>query len=373
MVVAPLNAAGEAPAATEAPSPSTTAGTTVAHHTERAGRAVGIAGLGAYLPEGVVTNRDLERTLDTSDEWIRGRTGIVQRHVAADSEATSDLAVRAAEAALDDAGIAADDLGAVLVATTTPDHPMPGTAPIVAHRLGIQVAAFDLNAACSGFIYGLYVGDALAASGTEPVLLVGADALTRIVDATDRSTAVLFGDGAGAAVLAPQDGAAIGPFDLGCDGSLADILCVPAGGARHPADAGTVARRDHFMKMQGREVYRHAVTRMAASSAAVLEAAHLKPDEVDLFVGHQANIRILDAVARRVGIAADRCHITVDQHGNTSAASVPLALEDARRSGRLHAGTRVLLTAFGAGLTWGSCLVRIGDRVAPDSGRDADE
>lgn len=328
----------------------------------------GIVGLGACLPERVVTNHDFARVLDTSDEWIRTRTGIVERRFAGPGEATSDLGERAARAALEDAGLDVGEVGAVLVATTTPDHVMPGVAPLVAARLGTEAPALDLNAACSGFVYGLWVAGSLTATGGGPVLLVGAETLTRIVDQEDRSTAVLFGDGAGAAVVAAVDDGDLGPFDLGCDGSLAGILCVPAGGARRPATPDSVREGAHYMAMNGREVYRHAVARMTASARAVLEDAGLTPGDADVLIGHQANVRILDAVAERLGIPPERCHVTVDRHGNTSAASVPLALEDARGAGRLTPGARVLLTAFGAGLTWGSCLLTWGDPEAAGPG-----
>jgi 3-oxoacyl-[acyl-carrier-protein] synthase III len=314
-----------------------------------------IAGIGAHLPARVVTNADLERTLDTTDEWIRTRTGIAQRHVAAPDEATSDLAVAAGKAALADAGLGIEDVATVLVATTTPDHAVPGTAPLVAAGLGTDVAALDVNAACSGFVYGLRVGAALTVDG--PVLLIGAETLTRIVDPTDRGVAVLFGDGAGAVVLVRDDEGSIGPFELGADGRDPSMLWTEAGGTRHPLDHDRLDAGTHHLTMRGGDVYRHAVARMSEATVAVLERAGRTVDDVDLFVGHQANLRILEAVRRRVGIPAERCHVTVDQHGNTSAASIPLALADARDRGRLRPGDDVLLAAFGAGLTWGACLL----------------
>jgi 3-oxoacyl-[acyl-carrier-protein] synthase III len=318
---------------------------------------VAIAGLGAHLPAQVVTNDDLAEELDTSDEWIRTRTGIRQRHVVAPDEATSDLATHAAKAALADAGLGVEDVAAIVVATTTPDHTVPGTAPLVAARLGTEAAAFDVNAACSGFLYGLRVGGAMVATGEGPVLVVGAETLTRIVDPADRAVRVLFGDGAGAAVLVAAPDARLGPFELGADGSDPSMLWTAAGGTRAPVDARVVADGSHYLTMRGGDVYRNAVTRMAAAAGAVLERAGLAIDDVDLFVGHQANLRILDAVGARLGLDPARSHVSVDRHGNTSAASVPLALHDAREAGRLQAGDTVLLTAFGAGLTWGACLV----------------
>lgn len=317
---------------------------------------VAITGLGSYLPERVVTNDDLAQRLDTSDEWIRTRTGIRARHYAAPDEATSDLAFEAARRALADADCSADDVDVLIVATTTPDHPVPATAPIVAARLGLNCTAFDLNAACSGFVYGLQVGSTLAAAGSR-VLLVGAETLTRYVDHDDRSIAVLFGDGAGAVVLEAAEGATIGPFDLGTDGSEVEILWMRAGGSREPFDPVLHAEASSRMSMRGGDVYRHAVARMTASSQDVLERAGMSVEDVDLMVGHQANQRILEAVSQRLGMPAGVSHLTVDRHGNTSAASIPLALDDARRSGRLEPGSRVLLTAFGGGLTWGSCVL----------------
>ena len=329
---------------------------------------VAITGLGSYLPDRVVTNDDLAQRLDTSDEWIRTRTGIRERHYAAPEEATSDLALMATRRALEDARLVATDIDVLIVATTTPDHPVPATAPIVAARLGLNCAAFDLNAACSGFVYGLSVGATLAAAGSR-VVLVGAETLTRYVDHDDRSIAVLFGDGAGAVVLEHDPTASIGPFDLGSDGDEIEILWMRAGGAREPFDPVLHAEASSRMSMRGGDVYRHAVTRMAASSQAVLDAAGVEVAGIDLMVGHQANQRILEAVGQRLGVPDGVSHLTVDRHGNTSAASIPLALDDARSIGRLERGARVLLTAFGGGLTWGSCLLtwtgtRSGEGVA---------
>ncbi|MEX1163316.1 MAG: beta-ketoacyl-ACP synthase III [Nitriliruptor sp.] len=316
---------------------------------------VRIAGLGVGLPARIVTNDELAAELDTSDDWIRSRTGIAQRHVAAPHEATSDLAAAAGKAALADAGLGIEDVTTVLVATTSPDHRVPGTAPLVAAALGTEVSAFDVNAACSGFVTGLRVGGALAATGDGAVLVIGAETMTRIVDPEDRAVRVLFGDGAGAAVLVPDEHAHLGPFDLGSDGLDPSMLWCPDGGTRTPI--APTADGDPYLRMRGGDIYRHAVTRMVASSRAVLDTAGLGVDDVDLLVGHQANARILDAVVQRLGIDPDRSHVTVDVHANTSAASIPLALADARDRGRLKPGATVLLTAFGAGLTWASCLL----------------
>jgi len=324
---------------------------------------VAIAGLGIRLPDRVVTNDDLAKVLDTSDEWIRTRTGIRERHVVAPAEATSDLAAAAAAAALEDAGIGIEDVTAIVVATTTPDHTIPGTAPLVAAKLGSQAAAFDVNAACSGFIYALRVGAGLLATGDGVVVVVGAEALTRIVDPTDRSVAVLFGDGAGAVVLVPDENAHLGPFVLGADGNDPSMLWTASGGTRRPVDDDVLAERSQYLTMRGGDVYRNAVTRMVQASRDVLGKAGLEVADVDLFVGHQANVRILDAVADRLGLESEHNHVSVDRHGNTSAASIPLALADARDQGRLSAGDTVLLAAFGAGLTWAACLLTWQDGV----------
>jgi 3-oxoacyl-[acyl-carrier-protein] synthase-3 len=302
----------------------------------------GILGIGSALPRNAVTNADLTARLDTSDEWIRTRTGIGVRHVAGPDETTTTLAIAAARAALADAGVAAGEVDAVLVATTTPDQRVPATAPAVAAALGTRALATDLNAACSGFVTGLLMGAGLIATGASRVLIVGAEVLTRLVDPDDRTTAPLFGDGAGAVVLGAGAGT-LGPFDVGSDGDLTQLLWAPVQGG--------------FLQMQGREVYRQAVTRMTASSLAVLGHAGLRVQDIDLFIGHQANARILDAVGTRLGLAPGQAHATVDKHGNTSAASIPLALADAAIADRLRPGTTALLTSFGAGLTWASCLL----------------
>lgn len=318
---------------------------------------VRIAGLAGHLPAHVETNDELATRLDTSDAWIRTRTGIGQRHVAAAHEATSDLALAAAKGALADAQLGVDDVTTVIVATMTPDHLTPSTAALVAAGLGIEAAAFDVNAACSGFVTGLKVAAPLAAAGDGAVLLVGAETMTRIVDPDDRGTRILFGDGAGAVVLVADDRAQLGPFDLGSDATDPGLLRTPGFGVREPLQPASVADGRHFLEMRGGDVYRHAVARMTASSRAVLDQAGLTVDDVDLLVAHQANARILDAVVSRLGLAAERSHLTVADHANTSAASVPLALADARDRGRLQPGDRVLLTAFGGGLTWASCLL----------------
>ncbi|POM23157.1 3-oxoacyl-[acyl-carrier-protein] synthase 3 [Actinomadura rubteroloni] len=324
------------------------------------GAAAVLCGVGGHVPGPVLTNADLTARFDTSDEWIVTRTGIRARHVVEPGTATSDLAVRAGAAALASAGDASVDL--LLLATTTPDRPCPGTAPTVARGLGLGgVPALDVNAVCSGFVYGLAAAAGFVAAGlARRVLLIGADTFTTLLDPGDRDTATVFGDGAGAVVLragrAGEPGALLA-FDLGSDGGLADLITVPAGGSRAPLTAGAPVPDDARFTMSGRAVYRHAVQRMTESSRAALDAAGWKPGDVDRFVGHQANLRILTTVADELGIGADRAYANVDRVGNTAAASIPLALADAAAAGTLRPGDRVLLTAFGGGATWGSCAL----------------
>ncbi|MET9681089.1 beta-ketoacyl-ACP synthase III [Streptomyces coeruleorubidus] len=323
-------------------------------------RAAVLAGLGTYVPPRAVTNDDLSRTMDTSDEWIRSRTGITQRHWAEPGTATGDLAVEAGGRALKSAGSADVDL--VVIATTTPDHPCPATAPEVAHRLGLNsVAAYDIAAVCSGFVYAMAsAAGAIAAGIAERVLVIGAETYSTILNPEDRTTSVIFGDGAGAVVLRagePSEPGALLGHDLGSDGSLKDLIIVPAGGSRQPAGAVAASGArpaETYFHMEGKPVFRHAVTRMAASSQAMLDRAGWAPESVDWFVGHQANVRILHAVADQLGMARDRTVVNLDRVGNTSAASIPLALGDAVSGGLLTPGDRVLMSAFGGGLTWGS-------------------
>jgi 3-oxoacyl-[acyl-carrier-protein] synthase-3 len=320
------------------------------------GRSAVLAGLGTAVPPRVVTNDELATRMDTSDEWIRSRTGIAQRHVADATVSTADLATEAGAAALKSAGVDAVDL--VVVATTTPDRLCPSTAPEVAARLDLAgIAAMDVGAVCSGFVYGLATGAGMLAAGVaDSVLVIGAEVMHRFMDPADRGTSVIFGDGAGAAVLRAGDAdepGAFGPFDLGSDGAHADLLAVDAGGSRLPGSTLDLPAAAHYLHMDGREVYRHAVTRMVASSSAVLAAAGWTVADVDRLVAHQANIRILTAVGERLGIPEERRHVNIARYGNTSAASIPLALADAG----LAPGDRVLLTAFGGGFTWGSTVL----------------
>ena len=317
-----------------------------------------VIGTGAYLPERVVSNDELARTVDTSDAWIVERTGIRQRHIAADGELTSDLATAAARAALARADLRPESIDLLLVATSTPDHTFPACAAAVQRKLGAaRAAAFDLQAVCSGFIYALAVADKFLVTGqARTALVVGSETFSRLLDWHDRTTCVLFGDGAGAVVLRAEEGTGTA-FDrgvlatyLGSDGRHYDDLYVDGG----PSSTGTTGH----LRMNGREVFRHAVQTVTAASQRVLEAAGLTVDDVDWLVPHQANLRILDAVARRLGIAAERVLITVDRHANTSAASIPLALAEAAAAGRLQASQLLVLNAMGGGFTWGSALVR---------------
>lgn len=320
-----------------------------------------LSGIGTAVPPRVVTNDELAQTLDTSDEWIRSRTGIAQRHVADPSVSTSDLAVEAGALALKSAGEQSVD--AVIVATTTPDRLCPNTAPEVASRLGLpEVAAYDVAAVCSGFVYGLATAKGLIAGEmADRVLLIGSEVMHRFMDPSDRSTAVIFGDGAGAVVLragSSDELGAVGAVDLGSDGSNAHLLAVDAGGSRLPASSPDIPEKAYYLRMEGREIYRHAVARMVESSRRVLAKAGWEVSDVDRLVAHQANVRILDAVGDRLGVPPERRHVNIHRYGNTSAASIPLALDEARRSGRIRPGDTTLLVAFGAGLTYGSALVR---------------
>ncbi|WP_424217654.1 beta-ketoacyl-ACP synthase III (plasmid) [Streptomyces sp. BI20] len=316
-----------------------------------------VSGLGTHLPPRVVTNADLARELDTSDEWIRSRTGIGRRHVVDEGTATSDLAVEAGRRALESAGAAAVD--AVIVATTTPDHSCPATAPSVASRLGLgHVPAFDVAAVCTGFLYGLAAGGGLIAAGTaRSVLVIGAETYSGILDPEDRSTRAIFGDGAGAVVLragVPEEPGALGPPVLGSDGAGGGLIRVPSGGSRDPIRAGNLARADPYFRMAGRQVFRNAVERMAEAAHEAAARAGWRPEDIEVFVAHQANLRIVNAVADRLRLPRSRFPVHLDRVGNTAAASIPLALADAVAGGALRAGQRTALAAFGGGLTWGA-------------------
>ena len=321
---------------------------------------VGILGLGYYGPQRVMTNADLEKMVETSDEWIRTRTGIAQRRIAAEGENTSDLSVKAAQAALADAKLKPTDLDLIVVATMTPDMPCPATACIVQAKLGApQAAAIDVAAACSGFVYGLVIGQQFVATGTfKHVLVVGAEILSRVVDWKDRSTCVLFGDGAGAAVIGATERGRILSLHLGCDGTKTDLLKVPGGGVAQPASEQSVRERAHFLKMNGTEVFKHAVRQMAEAAHKAIERAGVKPEQIACVVPHQANIRIIQAVVERAGIPLEKVYLNVERYGNMSAASTIVAFCEAVREGKIKKGDYALLVAFGAGLTWGSVVLK---------------
>jgi 3-oxoacyl-[acyl-carrier-protein] synthase-3 len=314
-------------------------------------------------PEGRLTNQDWVKLVDTSDEWITERTGIKERRVAGPEESTATLAIDAGLAAIKSANLTPADIGACMVATVTPEQPIPFTAAYVQDGLGLRCGAFDVDAACSGFVYALVLGSSLiATAGLDAVLVIGSETLLRIADWSDRSTAVLFGDGAGAVVLTPSadDDCGLLSWDLGCDGSAAHLLSVSAGGSRLPTSAETVAAGQHYLRMEGQEVFRRAVRAIVESAAGAMDQAGVRPDDVKLFIPHQANLRIMTSAATRLGISAERMYVNVDRYGNTSAASIPLALAEAADAGRLEPGDLVLMSGFGAGMSWASALVRWG-------------
>jgi 3-oxoacyl-[acyl-carrier-protein] synthase III len=323
------------------------------------GLAVSITGLGSHVPERVLTNDDLSKMMDTSDEWIVERTGIRERRIAAPEEALSDLALPAAREALADAGLEGPELDLIIVATVTPDMAFPATAAILADELGAHEAgAYDLSAGCTGFMYAVAQAYGMLAGGlAQRALVVGGDVLSKILDWNDRGTAVLFGDGAGAVVMERVGEGGFLGFELGADGSGGPQLYLPAGGSRSPATAESVADRLHFVQMNGREVFKFATRVLVSSAEAVLAECGRTVDEVDVYVPHQANVRIIDYATQKLGIPEDRVVIDVDRYGNTSSGSIPLALADAKADGRLAAGRLVLMTGMGAGLTWGSGLI----------------
>lgn len=322
---------------------------------------VGIIGLGHYLPERVVTNADLERMVDTSDEWITTRTGIKQRRLADKGTATSDIAALAAAEALKDAGLNPKDLELIIVGTITPDMQFPSTACLVQAKIGAAgAAAFDVSAACSGFIYAIAVAEGLIKTGQyKNALVIGAEVLSSIVDWQDRNTCVLFGDGAGAAVLAPVDEGGILSVHLGADGNGAELLNVPAGGSRIPADIDTVKNKMHYLKMSGNEVFKLAVKAMAdAADKAAKKAGITSVEGIDLIIPHQANIRILMAVANRLKLPESKLFLNVEKYGNMSSASTAVALYEAVKTGKVKKGDNILLVAFGAGLTWAGSVIK---------------
>jgi 3-oxoacyl-[acyl-carrier-protein] synthase-3 len=319
-----------------------------------------ISGVGSFLPPRLVPNSWFESRIETSDEWIRDRTGIEARHFVDDGVLTSDLAVQATEAAIEAAGIPPEQIDMIVCASVTGDTPFPATAVWVQQKLGLSCPAFDVNAACAGFSYALATGTAMIVAGmADTVLLLGAEAFSKILDFTDRSTCVLFGDGAGAAILQASDQPGIEETILGADGTATEILIMPGGGSREPASAETLAASRHRIFMpNGREVFKRAVTEMAAACQEVLEKNGHTPEDVDVLIPHQANARIMTAVASRLRIPEEKAVIDVAEVGNTSAASIPIALDRAWRAGRIKEGDLVLFTSFGAGLTWGATVMR---------------
>jgi 3-oxoacyl-[acyl-carrier-protein] synthase-3 len=322
-----------------------------------------IAGYGVAIPEGRLTNHDLEARVDTSDAWIVERTGIRERRIAGPDESTATLATTAAAAAIKSAGLTPTEIDLMILATASPEQPLPHTGAFVGDRLGLRCGSFDLAAACAGFVYELVVGASMLTTGCRNVLIVGAETVSRLMDPTDRATSILFGDGAGAAVLVPAEGdEGLLAWDLGCDGSAARLLEIPAGGSRMPTSIETVQARQHYMTMAGQEVFRRAVRAVVDSATLTLERAGVAAGDVDWFVPHQANIRIIEAASNRLGFPPERTVVNIERYGNTSSASIPLALFDAVDDGRVQPGHLVLLSGFGAGMTWASALLRWGDR-----------
>lgn len=320
-----------------------------------------ISGTGSAVPDKVFTNKDFEKIIDTSDEWIKSRTGISERRIADKDIATSDLALEASVSAMEQAGVTAAELNAIIVATVTPDYIFPSTACLVQSKLGAKSAcAFDIGAGCSGFLYALQVArNMVEAGGYKHILVIGAEILTRVIDFEDRTTCVLFGDGAGAVVLSESDSPGVESIFLAADGDAWDQLYMPGGGSKHPFSEQSVKDRLHYLKMNGKDVFKEAVKSMESASLKAIEMAGLSADDIDLFIPHQANYRILNAVRKRMGIPEDRVYVNLDRYGNTSAASVPLALDEAVRGGRLKEGNRVLFCVFGAGFTWAAGVVRL--------------
>jgi 3-oxoacyl-[acyl-carrier-protein] synthase-3 len=319
-----------------------------------------IAGTGSYAPVKVLTNTDLEGMVATSDEWIRERTGIRERRIAGAGEACSDLAVQAGRRALAAAELGATELDMILVATCTGDYPLPATACLVQHQLGAtKAAACDLAAACCGFVYALSVADAYVKTGLRHVLVIGSEVMSAITDWTDRNTCVLFGDGAGAAVVSASDGErGILSTHLRSDGNLCELIAVPGGGSRTPPSEKVIAERMQYIKMKGNEAFKVAVRTLEEIARETLAANQLRVEDLDLYVPHQANVRILNAVSDRLGLPKEKVMLNLDRYGNTSAASIPIALDEAVRAGRIKDGSLVMLGAFGAGLTWASALIR---------------
>lgn len=320
-----------------------------------------IAGIGTYVPEKVLTNFDLEKIVETSDEWIRTRSGIKERHIADDKTATSDLAALAAKKAIANAKISPHDVGAIILGTATPDMLFPSTACLVQNKIGAKkVMAFDISAGCSGFLYALGIADSFIRNGLDNILVIGAETLTKILDFTDRGTCVLLGDGAGATIIRKSDEGERGIISsyFASDGSDWKLLYQPAGGSRIPASHESVDKRLHYMKMEGNEVFKLATRAMLEAAYQTLKKANISSEKLALVIPHQANIRIIEATAKRLHMPMDRVYVNLDKYGNTSAASIPIALEEALNAGRIEKGDLILMVAFGAGFTWAGVLIR---------------
>ncbi len=319
-----------------------------------------ILSLGSYLPETVLSNADLEKMVETTDEWIMTRTGIRERRIASSEESSSDMGAKAAEAALAKAGLTANDIDYIIVATMTPDYLMPATAALIQAKLGrADIPSMDIQAACSGFLYGLSIAQAYIAAGMyRRILLVAAEKMSSFVDYTDRKTCVLFGDGASAAIIAGSgSGLMIENSILGADGTLSELIIVPAGGSKKPPSNATLAAGDHYLKVSGQEVFKHAVRRMAAAADECLAQAGLKKEEIQWLVPHQANGRIIDAIAKQMAIPEERVYKTLEKYGNTSASGIGIALDELWQQENLQLNDKLLLVAFGGGLTWGASLL----------------
>ena len=323
--------------------------------------AVVLSGVGAYVPEKRLTNDDLSQIVDTNDEWIRSRTGIRERRIAADGQTTLDMAEQAALQAIERSGVEKEDIGLIVVATMTPDMPFPATACLLQDRLGIgQIMAFDLEAACSGFTYAVQVAEGLLRTGRiDHALVIGADKVSGILDWEDRATCVLFGDGAGAAVLSRVDGRDIGILDClsRSDGSDPSLLCQPAGGSAMPARQQTIDARGHFLKMRGRDLFKVVVKVVNRLCRDVMERNNIRPEDIRWIIPHQANLRMIDSMAKYLEIPPEKFFVNLERYGNTSAASVPIALEEVISKGEIETGDLILLVAFGAGLTWSATLI----------------
>lgn len=321
----------------------------------------GILGLGSYVPEKILTNADIEKLVDTNDEWITERTGIKERRICAPEQATSDLSLIAAQRALEDANVSAEELDMIIVATISADSNTPSTACVLQNRLGaVNAAAFDLSAACSGFVYGSAIASQFIETGIyKKVLVVGAETLSKFVNWKDRNTCIIFADGAGAAVYGVvDDGYGVLSFDLGADGSGAETIEIPGGGSRHPADQETIDNHMHCLHMNGKETFRFAVKAMGSTVMKSLERAGLSKEDIDYFIPHQANIRIIQSAAKRLHLPMEKVFVNIEKYGNTSAASIPIALAEAEREGKLKKGEIIALSGFGAGLTWASCIMK---------------